>query len=146
MWPTQYLCEHFRDFHYLIILNRLCTHVQWSEGHFLSTGLPNKGFQWREIEQRDYLSILQAKWDVTKTWWQRLTQDLPRILPTSVKSSTATTSSFSAELLHMRQLQSIGVPALWWFRWSIQYSIQSICFSYSVALLRMMEWLQWRIS
>ncbi len=47
---------------------------------------------------------------IVKQW--RLTQDLPRILPTSMKSSTATISSFSAKPLHMRQLQSNGVPAL----------------------------------
>ena len=43
-----------------------------------------------------------------------------------MKVSTATTSSFSAMTLHMGQLQSISVPALWWFWWSIQYCIQSI--------------------
>ena len=42
----------------------------------------------------------------------KVTQDLARILPTSMKSSTATTSLFTAISLHMRQLQSIGVPAL----------------------------------
>ncbi len=45
----------------------------------------------------------------------RVTQDLPRISPTCTKSSTATTSSFSAMPLHIRQLQSISVPALSWF-------------------------------
>ena len=39
---------------------------------------------------------------------QRLTQDFSRILPTSMKSSTATTSSFLAMPLHMRQLLCSG--------------------------------------
>ena len=53
---------------------------------------------------------------------QRVTQDFPRILPTSMKSSTATTSSFPAMPLHYN------------------YNV-----SYAVALLGMMKWLQWRI-
>ena len=53
--------------------------------------------------------------------YKRAAQILAWILPTSMKSSTATTSSSSAMSLHIRQPQSIGVRVLWWFRWSIQY-------------------------
>ncbi len=53
-----------------------------------------------------------------------------RTLPTSMESSTATNSSFPAKLLLVTQLQWISVPALWMFRWCIQYSIQSIHFQF----------------
>ena len=51
-------------------------------------------------------------WPLVMAWTicaERLTQDLPRISPTSMKSSTGTTSSFSAKPLHMRQFICSGI-------------------------------------